>query len=392
MMVRVKRMGRQEMANLTSAHKQDFLDRGFSRRSFGRLATLAAAGSALPFYNEFALAQRSRGGAPAPGVVRIDSNENPLGPCAEAAEAIRDIVQEGGRYFFDMPSQLAALMAEVEGLGSGYVQAYPGSSMPLHWAVLAFTSPSRPFVIAEPGYEAGGNAARFVGARVIRVPLRKDYAHDVKAMASSDANAGLIYLCNPNNPTGTLTSRADIEYVLANKPAGAIVLLDEAYIHFSGVPGASDLVAAGKDLVILRTFSKLYGMAGLRAGAALARPDLLNKIQAYGNTWMPITSVTGAMASLRVKSLVAERRKITKDTRENVFSFLEKQKFQYTPSVANFFMVDVKRPGRDIIEALRREGIQVGRLWASWPNHVRVTIGTPEEMERFKAAFLKVTA
>jgi histidinol-phosphate aminotransferase len=380
------------MATLAAAQERDFRNRGFSRRSFGRLAALIAAGPALPFYNEAALAQRSRSGGLSPGVVKIDANENPLGPCPEAAEAMGEIVKDGGRYHFDMPSQMHALMAQVEGLGSGYVQAYPGSSMPLHWSVLAFTSPARPFVIAEPGYEAGANAARFVGARVIRVPLRKDYSHDVKAMAAADPNTGLIYVCNPNNPTGTLTSRADLEYLLANKPNGAIVLLDEAYIHFSGLEGASGLVAAGKDLVILRTFSKLYGMAGLRAGAALARPDLLNKIQAYGNTWMPITSVAGAMASLRAKNLIAERRKINQDTREDVFGFLEKQGFGHTPSVANFFMMDVKRPGREVINALRGEGVQVGRLWAVWPNHVRVTVGTPEEMDKFKAAFRTVTA
>jgi len=264
--------------------------------------------------------------------------------------------------------------------------------MALHWSVLAFTSPTRPLVTADPGYEAGESAARFVGAKVIRVPLTKAYAHDVKAMASAGPNAGCFYVCNPNNPSGTLTPRADLEYLLANKPAGSIVLLDEAYLHFSGEQGCADLVAAGKDLIILRTFSKIYGMAGLRAGAALARPDLLSRIRLYGNTWMPITSMAGAMASLGVKNLVAERRKITRDTREDVFGFFEKHSFRYVPSVANFFMVDVQRPGRQIAEALRRENVYVGRAWPAWPTHVRVTVGAPEEMDKFKAAFLKVMA
>jgi len=378
---------------LTKGQQRQFLGRGFSRRSFGRLAALIAAGPALPFYNEFTLAAQDLDmRAPAAGVVKIDTNENPLGPCPEAAEAMRNVIAGGGRYMFHLAGEFQAVLAEQEGLRPGYVQAYPGSSMPLHWAVLAFASPSRPLVTAEPGYEAPEGAARFVGARVIRIPLTKEWAHDVRAMAKADANTGLIYVCNPNNPTGTLTSRADIEYLLANKPAGAIVLVDEAYIHFADAKGCSDLVAADKDLILLRTFSKIYGMAGLRAGAALARPDLLAKIRVYGNTWVPATSMVGATASLKARSLVAERRKITRDTREDVFSFLDKNKVRYIPSVSNHFLVDVKRPGREIISALRGENILVGRTWPSLPTHVRVTVGTPEEMNRFKTAFLKVMA
>ena len=376
---------------LSKGQQRQFVERGFSRRSFGRLATLIAAGPALPFYNEFTLAAQDLDmSAPPTGVVKIDANENPLGPCPEAAEAMRSVVAGGGRYMFHLAGEFQAVLAEQEGLRQGYVQAYPGSSMPLHWAVLAFTSPTRPLVTAEPGYEAPEGAARFVGARVIRVPLTRDWAHDVRAMAKADPNTGLIYVCNPNNPTGTLTSRADIEFLLANKPAGAVLLLDEAYIHFADTPGCSDLVAAGKDVILLRTFSKIYGMAGLRAGAALARPDLLAKIRAYGNTWVPATSMVGATASLKARNLVAQRRKITRDTREDVLGFLDKNGVRYSPSVSNHFLVDVRRPGREIISALRGENILVGRAWPSLPTHVRVTVGTPEEMNRFKTAFLKV--
>jgi histidinol-phosphate aminotransferase len=376
---------------LTEGQQRQFLGRGFSRRSFGRMAALIAAGPALPFYNEFTLAaQESYAGPPLTGVVKIDANENPLGPCPEAVEAMRNVIAGGGRYMFHLAGEFQAVLAEQEGLRPGYVQAYPGSSMPLHWAVLAFTSPSRSLVTAEPGYEAPEGAARFVGARVIRVPLTKDWTHDVRTMARADANTGLLYVCNPNNPTGTLTSRADIEYLLANKPAGAIVLVDEAYMHFADAKGCSDLVAADKDLILLRTFSKIYGMAGLRAGAALARPDLLAKIRVYGNTWVAATSMVGATASLRARNLAAERRKITRDTREDVFNFLDKNKVRYIPSVSNHFLVDVRRPGREISSALRGENILVGRTWPSLPTHVRVTVGTPEEMNRFKTAFLKV--
>src|SRR2546430_407680 len=135
----------------------------------------------------------------------------------------------------------------------------------------------RSFVTADPGYEAGERAAQFIGSEVIRVPLTASYAHDVKKMAAASPKAGIIYVCNPNNPTGTLTPREDIEWLLANKPEGSILLLDEAYIHIAGAPMCSDLVAKDKDIVILRTFSKIYGMAGPPAGGASGRAGPLKK-------------------------------------------------------------------------------------------------------------------
>jgi histidinol-phosphate aminotransferase len=382
------------MDNFFSAEqKRDFIRRGFSRRSFGRLAAVMTAGASLPFYNESAMAQLSaiRGKMPA-DAVKINANENPLGPCPEAAEAIHNIVQKGGRYLYEETSAFQETMAELEGVKPDYVQPFAGSSAPLHQAVLAFTSPSKPLVTANPGYEAPERAAKFIGAKVIAVPLTKSYSHDVKAMAAADANAGLIYVCNPNNPTGTLTSRADIEWLLANKPKDSILLVDEAYIHIAGAPMCSDLVAKDKDLVILRTFSKIYGMAGLRAGAAIGRPDLLKKIAPYSAGALPVTGMAGATASLKSKTLVTDRRKIIAGVRADVLSFLDKHNFKYVPSVSNKFMVDVGRPGEQIIEAMAKEKVYIGRVWPSWPTYVRVSVGTQEEMNKFKTAFLKVMA
>jgi len=324
--------------------------------------------------------------------VMINANENPLGPCKEAAEAMMKIIAKGGRYNYNITDDFKTAMAETEGLKENYVQPFAGSSAPLHQSVLAFTSPTKPYVMADPGYESGASAARFIGAKVIKVPLRKDFSHDVKAMVAADSNAGLIYICNPNNPTGTLTTREDIEWALENKPKGSVILLDEAYTHIAGAKFGSDLVAKDKDLIILRTFSKIYGMAGLRAGAALGRPDLLQKITPFSSGALPITGMLGASVSLRTKGLVEERRKIIKDVREDVFAFMDKHKFKYVPSVSNKFMADTGRPGEEVIQALRQEKVYIGRLWPSWPNHVRVSIGTHEEMEKFKAAYLKVMA
>jgi len=378
---------------LTRAQQSDFVKRGFSRRDLGRIAALLTTGAALPFYNEPALAQLSAIRGPIPAdAVKIDANENPLGPCEEAAAAIHGMVKQGGRYMYEETFQFVDLMSEQESLKSSYVRAFAGSSAPLHQAVLAFTGPDRPLVTADPGYEAAGVAARFVGSKVISVPLTKDYKHDVKAMAAASADSGLIYICNPNNPTGTVTPKSEIAWLVENKPKNAIVMIDEAYIHISGEPMCSDFVASDKDVVILRTFSKIYGMAGIRAGVAMARPDLLTKLSGYSAGAMPITAMAAATASLKVKDLVPKRRKIIADTRNDTFAFLDKHNFHYVPSVSNKFMVDVKRPGREVIEAMRKEKVYIGRVWPSWPTYVRVTIGTPEEMKKFQTAFLKVMA
>jgi histidinol-phosphate aminotransferase len=374
---------------INPAQEADFARRGFSRREFPRIASLLAAGAALPFYNEPALAQRGRRGADAPDAVRIDANENPMGPCAEAAEAIHAMVQKGGRYLVGESSRMASVLAEQEGLSASYVQPFAGSSDALHRTILSFCGKDRPYISGDPGYEAGGRAAQFVGASAIGVPLAEgSFAHDVRKMAAAHATPGVFYICNPNNPTGTVTPKADIEWLVNNKPAGSVVLLDEAYIHFStSAEKSSYLVAAGKDLIVLRTFSKLYGMAGLRAGAALARPDLLRKIGQYtGTGFLPITGMAGATASLQSKTVIAERRKIYDAVRRETFEFLAKRSIEFIPSEANMFMMNVKRPAQTFAQAMSRQGVIVGRIWPVWPNWVRVTVGSQEDMARFREA------
>ena len=381
------------MSSILSAKQQaDFLRRGFSRRNFGRIASVLTAGAALPFYNEPALAQLSMVRNMPADAVKINANENPMGPCAEAADAIHSVVRDGGRYMYEKTYELSETLAEQEGLKTSYVESYAGSSAPLHQAVLAFCSKERPFVKADPGYEAGERAAKFIGAKTVNVPLKQGtWDHDVKAMLAAAPNGGLYYICNPNNPTGTLTSKADIDWLVANKPAGSVVMVDEAYIHLSkNAVRASDLVASDKDVIILRTFSKLYGMAGLRAGAAMARPDLLEKIRPYTAGAMPITGMVGATASLKSKNIVAERRKIMGDIREDTFNFLTSKNIDFIPSESNCFMINVKRPGKDFYQAMAAQKVYIGRVWQVWPQHVRVSVGSKEEMAKFKEAFAKV--
>jgi histidinol-phosphate/aromatic aminotransferase/cobyric acid decarboxylase-like protein len=304
----------------------DLQNAAFSRR---RVAQFLAAGAAMPFYNEFAMAQeaerqtmRGRGPMP-PDAVRISSNENPLGPSKEGLEAMMKVAPLGGRYSPTGETMaFTKAVAMLEGVKEDYIMPTAGSSDPLHRTTCAFTSPTRSWCMANPGY--GGGAPSFIGSKVTRVPLRADYSHDVQAMIKADPDAGVYYVCNPNNPTGTITARADIEFLLANKKKDAVVVVDEAYIHFSSTAQpCNDLVAADKDVIVLRTFSKAYGMAGIRAGFALGRPDLLAKMRPFQTSgFLPITGVACATASMLAKNLITERRAINKRIRDNTFEFL----------------------------------------------------------------------
>jgi len=188
-----------------------------------------------------------------------------------------------------------------------------------------------------------------------------------------------------------LTPRADIEYLVANKPKDSVVLIDEAYIHLSEAPNALDLVKAGKDVIVLRTFSKVYGMAGIRCGFLIARPDLAEKVLERGlNNFMPVTAVVAATASLKDPNLVPERRRINAGIRQQTFDWLTHNGYSFIPSESNCFMVDTKRPGQEVRDAMARENVMIGRIWPIMPTYVRITVGTQEEMAKFQSAFQKV--
>jgi histidinol-phosphate aminotransferase len=326
------------------------------------------------------------------GAVRLSGNESPFGPCPEALEAVHEIASQVGWYDpGGEPRALIDTVADMEGVKREYVHAFPGSCDPLHRAVFAFCGPGRALAIADPGYEAPEISARFVGAKVIRVPLRKDGSHDVRAMVARAPQAGLYFVCNPNNPTGTVTPRADLEWLLAHKPAGSVVLVDEAYIQYTAEPGATEFVAKDKDVMVLRTFSKLYGLAGLRAGLAIARPDLMMKALPWGAGRMSITGVVAATASLRSPRLVTERREENQAAREETLEFLEKKNLPYVAGAqANYFLMDAGQPARQFTAAMARENVFIGRTWMSLPNHCRVTVGSREDMVRFREAVASI--
>ena len=362
----------------------------FSRRSFLQLSAIASAALAGRIVTEPMLAYAQLKSPPKGGIL-LNANENPLGPAAVARQAVANITPDGGRYLFNLTDELVDTFAQQQGLKPEYVHPFAGSSPALYYTVAAFTSPKASYVTADPGYEAGSRAAEVVGARVVNVPLTKTWSHDVKAMLAEAPDAGTFYICSPNNPTGTLTSHSDIEYLLENKPKGSVVLVDEAYIHFCDAPSTLDLVKADKDIIVLRTFSKLYGMAGLRCGFAVARPDLLQKISAYGG-WnaMPVTACAAAIASLNDASLVPERKRINTATRQATFAWLDSNGYTYSPSVSNCFMLKAGKPAGDVIAAMAHQNVYIGRPWPSVPDWVRITVGTPAEMEQFRVAFQAV--
>ena len=217
---------------------------------------------------------------------------------------------------------------------------------------------------ATRGYEAGARTAEFTGAKVHRIPLRKDFSHDVEAMIKADPNAGRHLHLQSQQPQ----RNADVAQGTSStcwptsRRAPSCCWTKRTSTSLDAEP-ASDLVAADKELIILRTFSKAYGMAGIRAGIALGRPDLLEKLRPYGSGMLPITGLVAATASMKTKTLVPERRKINKDIREDTFAFLDKKGFTYVPSVSNKFMLEVNRPGMEVGEgAGRGKGLHRPRL------------------------------
>ena len=395
---------------------------GFSRRSFMR--TLGAASVAASSLPAFALQQAPAAGAAAPGarraggramgggagmgggdyggstdpdMVKISSNENPLGPSDAARWAIASTGALGGRYGagVGLGNQPATMLAEEFSLKPGYVQLYAGSGGALDLSLYATLANGKDLVVGSPSYNQGQQAGAKMKVKTHLVPLTSTGAHDVKAMVAASKNVGAYYICNPCNPTGTMTPKEDIVWLVKNKPEGSVVVIDEAYHHFSTDDSSIDLVGQDKDVIVLRTFSKVYGMAGLRAGFMIAKPELHAKVRDLGpgagtGVSVSCTTIAACVASMKDATLIPTRRKINADIRENVLEWMDKNGYQYMKgSQANFFQVNVKRPGREFSMNMLKEKVQIGRTWVEMPNYSRITIGTQAEMDKFKVAFKK---
>ena len=277
-----------------------------------------------------------------------------------------------------------------------HVAPWPGSSDPLSRAVVTFCSPTRALITADPTFELAGRTAEWLGAPVKRVPLKPDWTHDVKAMLAADPSPGLFYICTPNNPTGTVTPIADFEWLVANKPAGSVVLIDEAYTHFAGVPTASFMAKANQDVIVMRTFSKIFGMAGMRMGYVMTRPEIIAKLMRYDGGMqsgaLPVPSLACATASLTSADLIAARRRQMQEARAMTLEHLKRRKLPVIGNTsANMLMIDWKsRQANDMRVAFRAQSVEIGRNWPIWPAVSRVTVGSMDDMTAFCKALDKV--
>ncbi|NWE80112.1 pyoverdine biosynthesis transaminase PtaA [Pseudomonas yamanorum] len=351
-----------------------------SRRS------LIALGAALPLLGRLDWAEASP--AAASSEVLLNYNESPYGPSPAARQAMQRGIAVSGRYPYPDMYALAEQFAQQQGISDEQVAVFAGSMAALRYAVLAFTSETRSLVMATPSYEVPRQAAESRKARVHEVDLAADHAHDLPAMLAVDRQPGLIYLCNPNNPTGTLTPAKAIEQALANKPKGSILLVDEAYIDFSDAPSCVAWVKDHDDLLVLRTFSKIYGLAGARLGLAIGHPALLEQLAVFGGDNVPAAaSLLAGRASLADAQLLPARKALNTRLRDETVAWLKNRGFTCTVSHSNCFMIDVRRPAEQVIERLGEQGVKIGRVWKNWPQWVRVTVGNAEEMQRFREVF-----
>lgn len=358
---------------------------------------------------------------PPANVVRLSSNENPYGPSPMAVKAMTDAFSLAWRYPDEHADLLVEMLAKTNDVDRDQILIADGSGEILKLCAAAFTGPQtnserntgtlatptrggslRSFaagrgrmIVAEPTFEAIANHATISGAEVVKVPLTKNFAHDLAKMNAA-ASQGLIYICNPNNPTASITPKDELRQFIEKAPRETMILVDEAYYHYADSPEYESVIPLIKDhanLIVARTFSKIYGMAGLRCGYCVAQKETIQRLRPH-QTWdsVNIMAIVASIASLNDPDHVANGRRMNTEIRKYLSSELQTAGYQHIPSQANFIMIDVKRPVLPLIGGLRQRGVQVGRLFPALPNYMRVTVGKKPEMETFLAAFREVIA
>ncbi len=369
-----------------------------SRRKFAQL--LGAGAAAMVVRPTFSFAKPTQsvttplteGG----NIVRLSANENPYGPCPKALQAMTDSFGLACRYPDEHNNVLIDKLAKLNGVNHDQILLGDGSGEILKLCAETFTGPQNgKLVAADPTFEAILNNASANGAEVVKVPLTSTFAHDLPKMLAA-AKGGLIYVCNPNNPTASITPKDELRDFIAKTPRETMILVDEAYFHFADSPDYESVIPLVKDhsnLIVSRTFSKIYGMAGLRCGYCVAQKETAERMR-RNQMWDSVNcmALAAATASLDDPDHVPNGQRLNKEAKQFTTSELEKMGYKSIPSQANFIMFDCKRPIVPIIKAMKDHNVHVGRLFPALPNHMRLTIGKKSEMESFLAAFREVVA
>jgi histidinol-phosphate aminotransferase len=352
----------------------------------------------LPFVSGRGLEARAgRSWSPAPpasDLIQLDSNENPNGPSRPALDAIGNTLRESCRYPFDLLTELTERIAQHHGVAADHVLVGCGSTEHLQLAVDAFTTRGRWLVTASPSFETPVTYATARGIPVVSVPVGADLRLDLDAMLARSLGAGLVYVCNPNNPTGTAHSKAAVEEfvrrVLTKAPA-AHVMVDEAYFEYADLPGYGTLAPMAFDdprVFVLRTFSKVHGMAGLRVGYALGKPET---IAAMSKFRLPIgvnaLGAAAALASIGNRPHLEREVQLNSEARSFTRGFFERAGYTCAVSQTNFLMVAIRRPIAEFRGACQTRGVAIGRPFPPLNDHARITIGSMDEMRRAVSVF-----
>jgi histidinol-phosphate aminotransferase len=327
--------------------------------------------------------------------VKLASNENPLGPSPLALRALREALPDSHRYPDGGGYYLKRALADRLEVTPEHLILGSGCNEILDLMARCFLLPGDEVVIADPAFVIYGMLAHLQGCEKILVPL-KSWTHDLEGMAKAvSSRTKMVFVGNPNNPTGTAVKPAEIEAFMQAIPEDVLVVIDEAYIEYvpqEMVPDSLGFVRQGRWVIVLRTFSKIYGLAGLRIGYGIAAPtmvELLNRARAPFNT--NALAQRAALAALYDQQHIASSRKVNELGKAYLTTELGRLGLRVPPSAANFLLVDLKRDGPAVAEALLRRGVIVRPLGGRYlPTHIRVTIGTPPENERFIEALTSV--
>jgi histidinol-phosphate aminotransferase len=324
-------------------------------------------------------------------------NENPYGPSPAARLAVSQAIAQGCRYPPDDEiRRLAEALAGHEGIGADHIVTGTGAGELLCALGLLYGREGDEILAAEPTYEEFIGYAQARGATLKFVPVDARLRHDLPAMSAAvSARTRAIYLCNPNNPTGTAVPAARIRDFVRSLPQTVVTIVDEAYMDFTtgdGVASVVDLVRGDHRVVVLRTFSKIHGMAGLRCGYAIARPDIAAELASVRMTTPNIFAVRAAHASLTDHAFLADCRRRVLASRTRVTTHLARLKLRYAEPQGNFVFFDTGMPLPQFAARMRERGILVGRLFAPYETWCRITIGTEPEVDAFLRGLDAITA